>query len=109
MSREKTVEEVQQDLLEHIWYMIEYWEKDNRALTLRDKLEGLAHSILAALDGCSMALPGFAIIPNPHPDDKQYYIENGEDWYPDNVDIGGELASLLFAYKRTCTEIEDEK
>lgn len=100
MSREKTKTEVQQDFIDRIWYLIEYWEKESRAKTSRDKLEGLAHSILNTLDGCSM-LPGFAIIPNPHPDDKQYYIENGEDWYPDNIDIGGELASLLFVYKRS--------
>lgn len=100
MSREKTAVEVQQGFLEHIWDLIEYWEKENRAETSRDKLEGLAHSILAMLDGCSMGLPGFAVIPNPHPDDKRYYIENEEDWYPDNVDIGGDLASLLFVYKK---------
>lgn len=109
MSREKTITEVQQDLIDHIWDLIEYWEKESRAKTPRDKLEGLAHSILSTLDGCSMNLPRFAIIPNPHPDDKQYYIENGEDWYPDNVDIGGELASLLFVYKRADTGAKDEK
>lgn len=108
MPREKTKVEVQQDFIDRIWYLIEYWEKESRAKTSRDKLEGLAHSILNTLDGCSM-LPGFAVIPNPHPDDKQYYIENGEDWYPDNIDIGGELASLLFVYKRTSMGAGDEK
>lgn len=99
MLREKTETEVQQDLIEHIWGLIRYWERDNGAKSSRDKLEGLAHSILATLDGCSIELPGFAIIPNPHPDDKEYYIENGENWYPDNIDIGGGLAGLLFTYK----------
>lgn len=108
MLREKTKTGVQQDFLEHIWDLIEYWEKENRARTSRDKPGGLAHSILNTLDGCSM-LPGFAVIPNSHPGDKEYYIENGEDWYPNNVDIGRELASLLFAYKRTGMEAKNEE
>ena len=109
MPREKTIEEVQRDFLGHVWDMIDYWEKESRAETPRAKLEGLAHSLLAALDGCSMELPGFAVIPNPHPDDKAWCIERGEDWYPDDVDIGGELASLLFVYKHTNAEAKDEK
>lgn len=99
MPREMTVEEVQKAFLGHIWAMIYYWNAETRAATTQDKLEGLAHSILAMLDGCCLDVPGFAVIPNPHPDDKAYSIEQGENWFPDNIDIGGDLAGLLFSYK----------
>ena len=65
---------------------------------LERRLNGLAFSILVILDGESM-IPGFKVIPDPHSDDKQYCIDNNEDWYPDDVDISGCLHEQLHAHK----------
>ena len=49
---------------------------------VKEKLSGLAFSILSTLDGCTADFPGFELIPAPHPDDKAYHEENGSDWWP---------------------------
>lgn len=104
-SREWTRDEIREQFLTHVWNMIEYWNSPNlpSSRSTRERLEGLTHSILTALDGCTMALPGFIVAPCPHPDDREYHIENGENWYPENDesqvngDIGGGLHELLYS------------
>lgn len=100
MSREKAMEEVREEVLDHIRGMVDYWneiEKD----TTKEKLEGLAFSILTMLDGYS-SMPSFIVAPLPHEDDKEYKIENKEDYYPENhnsdikCDIAGGLHELFF-------------
>ncbi len=101
MPRELTTEEVRNQFLSHVRFMIDYWERETRATTSKQKLEGLAHSILVTLDGGS-GLPAFIVAPNPHPDDQQFRIEEGEDWFPENhtlkvkADISGGLHERLF-------------
>jgi hypothetical protein len=106
--RQYTTEEVQEKFLRHIWGLIGYWENDDRTPTSQGKMEGLAHSIFAAIDGSSMALPAFIVAPLPHKDDKAYNIGNKENYFPINPrkengdaanvksDIGGNLAYQLF-------------
>ena len=53
-------------------------------------LEGLAHSILVTIDGES-TFPQCKLIPSPHKDDKEYSILHKVDYYPENIDISGEL------------------
>jgi hypothetical protein len=96
MPREKTKEEVKQEFLKNIHSLVDYWnevdEKDNK-----ERLEGLAFSILVLLDGDNAGSPGFIVAPLPHKDDKQYDIDNGNDYYPNNdkakvkCDIAGSL------------------
>jgi hypothetical protein len=62
-----------------------------------DRTSGFAHSLLAAIDGCSMGVPAFTLIPSPHPDDRAYHIAEGENYFPDDVDIAGGLHELLYA------------
>lgn len=54
----------------------------NRDCTPLRMCEGVAFSILGLLDGVSVGIPGFALVPSPHPDDMQYHKDNGENWYP---------------------------
>lgn len=96
-SREKTVEEVQEEVINHTRSLIEYWDKQSGSTY--DKLEGLAFSIFSMLDGCSM-LPAFKVSPMMADGDKEYYIENGENYYPENIDIAGELHSLFMKSKK---------
>jgi hypothetical protein len=101
MSREKVSDEIAAELIENIRELISFWEStENSSL---EKLNGLAFSILVALDGCSDNIPSFIIAPSPHPEDKQYNIERGNNYYPENHeledyvngDIGGSLHELF--------------
>jgi hypothetical protein len=80
MSRAKTPEEVREIFLSQVRTMCKYWaELPDK--TPRERCDGLAFSILSTIDGASLDIPAFDMIPCPHPEDKQYCIENGLDWY----------------------------
>lgn len=85
MSRAKTKQEVVEEFLNHVKGMVNYWENEERRPTSRDKLEGLAFSFLVMLDGGSVGMPAFDLIPSPHPSDKEYHQEQGENWYEPEV------------------------
>jgi len=102
MSKEYTNDEVRAKFLNHVNHLVKYWANlENQ--TEFDKVEGVAFSILAAIDGCSMDLPGFILAPCPHKDDKQFHIDNGEDYFPRNrnskYDIAGGLHEQLQNHK----------
>lgn len=84
--REYTQDECARILIDYFKIMVDYLEKEKRAQTSKEKLEGLLHSILCVFDGVT-ALPAFDIIPHPHPDDKQFHIENAENYWPYNLVI----------------------
>lgn len=100
MSEEKTTEQVRNEFLSHVEWLVKYWDDVEKDKT--KAMEGLAFSIMAALDGVSMSLPSFIVAPLPHPDDKEYHIEEDEDYYPENHeveikgDITGSLHELIF-------------
>lgn len=100
MSKELTPDEVRKRFLEHVAGMVAYWAGEDTSnipthYSCRQRLEGLVHSILAAIDGCAINLPGFALVPLPHSSDKQFHQDEGEDWFPESDepenDIGGSL------------------
>ena len=111
MSRKLTHDEIQKNFINQVWVMIDWWK--NAQVSESDKLSGLAHSILAMIDGCYGGIPGFILIPDPHEDDKQYCIEHGENYYPQmsdinfENDIGGSLHSML--YRLTPDIFKDDK
>ena len=80
--RQFTEPEVRHKFLIHLRNIVESWA-DETGKTDRDKCEGVAFSILSAIDGCSIAIPAFMLIPNPHPDDKNFARKQGENWYPE--------------------------
>lgn len=104
MARELTREEVRDNFLEEVRIAVDYWASDAvlAHYTIHERLSGVAHTILAKLDGCSPGLPGFIVAPLPNPEDKQYFIEEDTNWYPENheaevsADIGGGLHEHLF-------------
>lgn len=88
-GRELTEEEVRAALLDNIWGIIGYWEKvdgKDGPKTVRDRISGAVFSVLVTLDGGSMGLPKFIVAPDPHPDDREYHQDQGEDWFPENHD-----------------------
>ena len=104
--REMTTNEVRDAFLMQLIALVDYWAEYPNML-LRDRLSGILFSVLSTLDGCSGGVPGFIVAPLPHPDDKGYSKEKGDNWYPENdpivvnSDIGGSL------HERLC-ELENE-
>jgi hypothetical protein len=107
--REITTEENRYLLLKHFAGLVDYWEKvDER--NCREKMEGLLFSVLAALDGCSAGLPGFAIIPLGTEEDIAFAKETGFDYQglPDlDKDVGGGLHEEIGSYIRGEVEKPD--
>lgn len=110
--RQYTAEEVGEMFLKHVWVLIDYWDtkKENKL----NALEGLAFSILSALDGESAVLPAFMVIPMPHEQDADYYISQGENWFPpydseNPCDIGGSLHEKFHAAGRRMKGEENAK
>ena len=91
--RAYTTEEVRAKFLAHVWALIRSWQTVENPSS--DRIEGFAFSMLAMLDGANGGLPGFKIIPDPHPEDKAYLKENGENWFPTKIDIGGDLHGMF--------------
>lgn len=83
MGHELSVEEVRSRFLTHVRGIVDYWDEVAREPSLRKRLEGVAFTILSTIDGSAADLPAFALIPTPHPTDKAFSQEQGEDWYPD--------------------------
>lgn len=88
MSRAYTKDEMREEFLEQIRILVNYWggDSDNKVKekTSKEKLDGLAFSILNIFDG-STVLPAFDIVVRPHKDDKKYNIERGEKYYEDGI------------------------
>lgn len=104
MSREFTREEVQDKFLTQVEAYVKYWSSQE-GKSKEEALRGLAFSLLVILDGGSMNLPGFHVIPMSSEEDRAYYIENNMNYYPefdgdevDCCDIAGGLHEII--YKR---------
>jgi hypothetical protein len=97
--RQLTDEEIREAFLAHVRFIVRWWANNPASASVEERLSGLAHSILSAIDGAAVDLPGFALVPRPHPEDKEYYQEKGEDWYPEanlEHDIAGSLHELFY-------------
>jgi hypothetical protein len=81
-----TPEETREILLQHIRSAIDFWDRcpidPMGPRTQKERLEGLAFSILALLDGkAGVVLPAFEICPVPHKGDNKYRKGKGENWF----------------------------
>ncbi len=103
--REYTKEEVREIFLNHVRMMVDYWDNQPNQ-SCKSRLDGLAFSILTDIDGFSGGCPAFILAPCPHPDDKEYNIDNGENYFPRtdekliNCDIAGELHDNYYNYSK---------
>lgn len=110
MPRQKTREEVKKEFIREINSMVLYWEKQENFST-KEKLEGLTYSILGILDGCA-SIPAFIVAPNPMPEERQSFIEKGEDFFPENFyiriksDISGDLKDVYFEQKKLIDDLK---
>ena len=85
--RAYTAEEARSQYLGHIRNMVRYWaslpEVDKvtgERRSVKDRLDGLAFSILVMIDGESN-LPSLDLTLSPHHSDKDYFISEGENWF----------------------------
>lgn len=79
MSRAKTAEEALVEFLDQIRVLADYWSNVEDH-TVKERCHGVAFSILNIIDGSS-CLPAFDLVLRPHPDDREYCIEQDENWY----------------------------
>lgn len=97
MSKEYSEKEARELFLDHIHNLIDYWLNEERAETTKDKMEGLAFSILTTLDGESGNMPSYELKPFNSKEDIEYLKENGENYYPENgIDIAGCLHDFFY-------------
>ena len=90
MSEELAEKEIQERIFAYLDNMIDYWISEKNRPSIRDKMEGLIFSVLIMVDGESI-LPAFKLIPSPCSEDKDYLTQLGEKYYPDDLDIAGDL------------------
>jgi hypothetical protein len=89
MSRAFTKEEVRQEFLNHIKGLGKYWlrvQKQENYDTKRT-IEGFLFSVYGLFDGINGSMPAFDIVVKPHPDDKQFKIDEEENYYEDGMCI----------------------
>lgn len=102
--RELTEDEVRDEFIGKVCDIVEYHDRTKK--DVRDKLEGVAFSILVLLDGENIDAPKFIVAPDPHPEDKDFYIGEGLNYYPENhmnninCDISGSLHETFCAHLR---------
>lgn len=90
MSRPYTIDEAREILLNEIHEHVDYWETTTtlNPSTTRERLRGLAFSILNTID------QQYVLVPDPHERDKEYHIRKGENYYHEATienDLTGEL------------------
>lgn len=86
-----SAEEARVVFVQHVAGVVEYWENEKGSLSNRERLEGVAFSILTALDGSGLTMPPFTV--RPIPDEKGGFDFFGTVW-PDK-DLGGGLHDIF--------------
>lgn len=99
MSKAKTAEELRDEVLDHVRALAAYWAEHPDQRTVRERCDGLAFSILNIFDGTSGDLPAFDLVARPHPDDKSYHQERGEDWIEDGTVINDCMLHEMYYQK----------
>lgn len=83
-SRAFTAEEARKHFLDHIRVCRDYWNSLEK--TDKEKLDGLCFSILSLIDGVS-GMPSLDLVLKPHPSDKQFYLEQKDNYYESGMII----------------------
>lgn len=100
--RAYTPDECRDVLVKGIRTLARYWAEleevdpaTGRRHTVLDRCEGVAFSILSTLDGCGTT-PHINLIMDPHPDDKEYHINLGENYFEPGTVINGSLHEVFY-------------
>lgn len=103
MSQQDTRAITKEELREQILNQMRVYAREWAALpnkTEQERCDGLAFSILNIFDGTTAALPAFDIVARPHPDDKRYYQENGENYIEDGTILNDDCMLHDLYYRR---------
>ena len=96
LSRPMTSSEMREAFLDGVRQCVDIWTHSNNA-SERDKLEGLAHSLLVLLDGQSNGIPPFHLIPELCEDHIDEAKEVGNNWWvEDDITEGTMLHDQLY-------------
>lgn len=105
-SRSYTEEEVRDMILKHIRALSSYWadlpdidKATGRVITIKDRCDGVAFSILSMLDGCSMEIPAINLKLVPHKEDKDFLIQNNENWFEPDMELSFVLHEHFYKQK----------
>lgn len=99
MTTAKTEEELRAQFMDGVRCIARYWGLLEGKTNL-EVAEGVAHSILCMIDGCSSAFPAaIDLVARPHPDDKEYNIRNDEDWVGDGTVLNANTSLHEELYK----------
>jgi hypothetical protein len=100
--RAYTEDEVRDMILAHVRRITSYWGNlpdvdpaTGDVLTIKDRCEGVAHSILVLLDG-GTGMPAITLKLAPHPDDKGFRRSEGENWFEPGMELGGALHERFY-------------
>lgn len=99
MSDKISKEEARKIFIDQVSVISDYWINNDRAETSRDKVEGAIFSIMNIFDGTCGGFPAAVdLVLRPHEDDKQYCIDNGDDWIVDGQIINDDchLHEMVF-------------
>ena len=104
--RAYTKEEVRDMFMDKVRSTAQYWATIPEGGTIQERCEGTAFSILNIFDGTTMDLPGFDIVARPHPEDKQYCIDEGENYFEDGTVINDDcmLHELFYSGMKKLAE-----
>lgn len=89
MSRPHTDDECREKLIQHLNAVRNHWLGE--AKTPEEAVDGMVFSFLSMIDGESGTMPAFALTPSPHPNDAEHREGKGENYWPSDVNLGGEL------------------
>lgn len=87
MSRAYTAEELRDLLLDQMRFIARYWANLKENKTVLERIEGAIFNVLVILDGHSSEIPTFDLVVKTNPEDKQYYINNKENWIEDGTTL----------------------
>lgn len=110
--RAYTSDELRDKFLHEVRTIAAYWaglpdhdRATGKAMTVRDRCDGVAFSILSVLDGATLDIPGVDLVFQSAEEDKEYYIQNGENW----IEPGTVASSpLRYHFSRPTQQNADE-
>lgn len=96
--REWTEGEIRAILFNRIAEILNDWEARENVADL-DKCAGMVRNIFNLFEGNDPKFEAkIALVSEPHPDDKEYYLENGENYYEEETNLSIPERSLVEAW-----------
>lgn len=99
VSQAYSKEQVREGFLEQLRFLAKYWSKVEGQSDL-EKIEGAIFSVLNIIDGTGSPFISMDLVLRPHPDDKQYHIDNEEPYFENGMVINDDAYLHDLFYKK---------